>query len=268
MRAKEPHLSPDGRSIVFIKNEEGRTNICLLDLETEEVRYLTENEEYTQYFTPKFSPDGKKIVFSIFKNGQRDICLMDADGSRTVFLTNDRAANRDPVWSKDGKKIIFSSDRTGIFNIYELNLETKRVIQLTNVVGGAFEPSYSFDEKRMVFSSYSADGYDIKIIAREETKDETETGRQGEREKFPDSPLPRFPDSFSSNNPEAEEREKYPVRKYRPRIKPILWFPMGLSVMGYAQDVMGKHILEGAIGIGLCLLSQPPVLPQYPNRCL
>ncbi len=250
MRAKEPHLSPDGRSIVFIKNEEGRTNICLLDLETEEVRYLTENEEYTQYFTPKFSPDGKKIVFSIFKNGQRDICLMDADGSRTVFLTNDRADNRDPVWSKDGKKIIFSSDRTGIFNIYELNLETKRVIQLTNVVGGAFEPSYSFDEKRMVFSSYSADGYDIKIIAREETKDETETGRQGEREKFPDSPLPRFPDSFSSNNPEAEEREKYPVRKYRPRIKPILWFPMGLSVMGYAQDVMEKHIFEGAIGAG------------------
>jgi len=247
MRAKEPHLSPNGRNIVFVKNEEGRTNICLFNLETEEVIYLTKTEDYTQHFTPKFSPDGKRIIFSRFKNGQRDICLMNADGSGMVSLTNDKADDRDPSWSRDGKKIIFSSDKTEIFNIYELDLKTKRVKQLTNVIGGAFEPSYSSRGEKIVFSSYSADGYDIKLLEREETKDETETGRKGERKKFPDSPLPRSPDSFSSNNPEAEE-EEYPIKKYRPRIRPILWFPMGLSVMGYAQDVMGKHIFESAIG--------------------
>ncbi len=248
MRAKEPYLSPGGRSIVFIKNEEGRTNICLFSLETKKVTYLTKIEDYTQYFTPKFSPDGKKIVFSRFKDGQRDLYLMNVDGSGIVSLTNDKADDRDPSWSKDGKRIIFSSDRTGIFNIYELNLETKRIKQLTNVIGGAFEPSYSSGGKRIAFSSYSADGYDIKVLEREETKDETEKGRKGERGKFSDSPIRRFPASFSSNNPELEEKEEYPIRKYRPRIRPILWMPLGLSVMGYAQDVMGKHIFESAIG--------------------
>lgn len=246
MRAKEPHLSPDGRSIIFVKNEEGRTNICLLDLETEEIRYLTKNEDYTQYFTPRFSPNGERIVFSRFKDGQRDLYLMSADGSGIMSLTNDKADDRNPSWSGDGKKIIFSSDRTGIFNIYELNLEPKKVRQLTNVIGGAFEPSYSSGGRRIVFSSYSADGYDIKLLEREETKDETEKGGKGERGKFSDSPIRQFPASFSNSNP--KEEKEYPVRKYRPRIRPILWMPLGLSVIGYAQDVMGKHIFESAIG--------------------
>ncbi|GAI42162.1 unnamed protein product, partial [marine sediment metagenome] len=268
--AKEPHLSPDGKSIVFVKNEGGRTNICLFSLETEEVTYLTKNEDYTQYFTPSFSPDGKRIVFSRLKDGQRDICFMCADGLGVVSLPNDGVDDRDPSWSRDGKRIIFSSDRTGIFNIYKLNLETKRIKQLTNVIGGAFEPSYSFDEKRMVFSSYSANGYDIKILEGEHDK-EAGLGQEqrlpgyqvtrlsGERKnrspiiphlKVRDKIYPeqmrgadhRLQKTGSINNPEKEE--EYPVRKYRPRIRPILWFPMGLSVMGYAQDVMGKHIFE------------------------
>ncbi|MCK4648610.1 PD40 domain-containing protein, partial [bacterium] len=242
MRAKEPHLSPDGKSIVFVKNEGGRTNICLFSLETEEVTYLTKNEDYTQYFTPSFSPDGKRIVFSRFKDGQRDICFMCADGLGVVSLPNDGVDDRDPSWSRDGKRIIFSSDRTGIFNIYELNLETKRIKQLTNVIGGAFEPSYSFDEKRMVFSSYSADGYDIKILDR--SKGETEYRGKKETEKR------RNGETEYLSKGVKDKKEEYPVRKYRPRIRPILWFPMGLSVMGYAQDVMGKHIFEGAIGAG------------------
>ncbi len=237
MRAKEPHLSPDGKKVVFTKNEGGRTNICLLDLKTKKVTYLTKAEDYTQYFTPRFSPDGERILFSSFKDGQRDLYLMNSDGSGIISLTNDRADDRDPSWSREGKRIIFSSDKTGIFNIYELNLETERVGQLTDVIGGAFEPSYSWEGKGIAFSSYSAAGYDIKILEREETKDEKEKRGKGEREKFPAS--------FSNSNP--EEEKEYPIRKYRPRIRPILWLPMGLGAMGYAQDVMGKHIFASAI---------------------
>jgi hypothetical protein len=244
MRARQPHLSPDGRKIVFVKNDAGKTNICLFNLATEEVSYLTANENYTQYFTPRFSPDGKRIVFSRFKDAQRDICLMKIDDLRIVSLTNDRADDRDPCWSRDGKRILFASDRTGIFNIYELNLETNNLSQLTDVIGGAFEPSGSAGGERIVFSSYSAAGFDIKILDRrllEETK-----GKKKERLAIFAPPL----DREKGGKKELSAGKEYSVKKYRSKVKPILWMPLGMSVKGYAQDIMGKDLFEGAVGYG------------------
>ncbi|MBM3278263.1 MAG: PD40 domain-containing protein [Candidatus Handelsmanbacteria bacterium] len=195
LRAKDPSFSPDGRQIVFIHNEDGTNNIGLLDRQTTRRSFLTNNQDATQYSSPRFSPDGKWVLFSVFRGQDRDVALIRADSpprpreyglrdrqqakvpdSLKVFpdslafphpdtsgfrvLLGSGADERDPCWLPDGSGFVFSSDQSGVFNLYRYNLEDGRVDQLTNVLGGAFVPAVSV-EGQVVYAGYHANNYSL-----------------------------------------------------------------------------------------------------------
>jgi Tol biopolymer transport system component len=173
LRARDPHLSPDGSTLVFVMNRMGMTRIALLNLGALEGRPAQEKDivpvtpwTADQYETPRWSPDGKRIAAGIWQpGGRRDIRILDTAGRVIEEVTSDRAVDCGPAWSRDGTYLFFSSDRTGIFNIYAYEPAAKRVLQVTNVVGGAFAPSAAPDGRTLAFSSYSSRGYDIHTIA-------------------------------------------------------------------------------------------------------
>ncbi len=78
LRGKDPTLSPDGKQIAFVTMRDGTANIGLVNTDGTDVRFLTHNNDATQYFGPKWSPDGKHLLFSVFRTGEdRDIALID-----------------------------------------------------------------------------------------------------------------------------------------------------------------------------------------------
>ena len=197
LRAKDPRFSPDGKKIALVHNEDGNNNLGMINRDGSGLKYLTNNNDATQYWGPQWSPDGKWLLFSIFRGEDRDIAMMRADSPpkpdkktkrRNRLTTVDRADSmevfpdtlafpdpdtsgfrplvaskfdeRDPHWLPDGSGFVYSSDQTGIFNIYRYTMETGEVEQLTNVVGGAFTPTVS-PAGKVVYSGYHASNHDL-----------------------------------------------------------------------------------------------------------
>ncbi|HSM52015.1 MAG TPA: hypothetical protein VLA75_11500, partial [Thermoanaerobaculia bacterium] len=63
-----PAFSPDGRQVAFSGNLGGRFDIFTFDLESGELRNLTDDETYDG--APVFSPDGKSLVWSAVVGGE------------------------------------------------------------------------------------------------------------------------------------------------------------------------------------------------------
>jgi len=193
LRVRDPAVSPDGQSIAFVKNQDGTTNIGLMNINGTDVRYLTNNNDGTIYYTPRWSPDGSKLLLSIFRGEDRDVGILDvnsptfidhggqkadddslafADTTAFLPIIQSTADERDPTWLPDGSGIVFSSDRDGIFNVYELTLSSGEIRRRTDVLGGAFMSSVSPDGDRIAYAGYHAKNYSIFEINRTESINE------------------------------------------------------------------------------------------------
>ncbi len=195
LRAKDPAVSPDGKRIAFVRNEDGTNNIGIMNADGTKVHTLTHHNDATQYYGPRWSPDGKRIAFSVFRGEDRDIAVINADAepfkkvrskadSSKTFpdslayannagfeaLIRTKADERDPCWLPDGSGLVFASDRTGIFNLYEYDLASKQVKQLTHVLGGAFCPSVSPAGDEVLYGGFHAGNYSLYRVKRSEAR--------------------------------------------------------------------------------------------------
>jgi hypothetical protein len=167
LRSRSPDVSPDGRSVVFVKNMAGRTRIITARLRPKQgsldsMRVLVDYDDGTQLYSPRFSPDGRLVVFSAAKpGGGRNLVLVDLENGHRRRITHGRYMDSEPVFSRDGRRIIFSSDRTGIYNIWSLDLENLALSRLSNLATGAFGPDPAPDGSGIAFLVYGKDGYDI-----------------------------------------------------------------------------------------------------------
>jgi len=168
LRAVDPDWSPDGSSIVFIRNDDGRHALGVRPLSgtDEEIDWLLDYTDNTQIAGPVWSPDGGRIAFQLYRDGQADLAVLNADGSGLELLTSDQAEDRDLCWAPDGK-IYFSSDRTGIFNIYALDPSGASLVQLTNVLGGAYHP-YLTGKGNILYSGFTAFGWKLYYLRQED----------------------------------------------------------------------------------------------------
>lgn len=162
LRARAPDVSPDGRSVAFIRNDTGQSRIGLLALDTLETRELAPLEHVQQVYDPEWSPDGSKIAYAAWREGGwRDIYVYDLASETHTRITADRAQDNSPTWSPDGRYLLFSSDRSGVYNLYAHALESGELFQVSNVLGGAFEPAFSNDGRQIAYVGYSSIGYDL-----------------------------------------------------------------------------------------------------------
>ena len=184
LRARHAAVSPDGKKIAFVHNNDGSSNLAMIDVNGTNKRMFTNFNNGSQCYYPAWSPDGTQIAFGIFVDEDRDIGIINVDSPTFTKKTEapDSAAffdstalkvvirsdadERDPVWLPDGTGILFSSDRGGVFNIYEYNLASGNVTKRTEVIGGAFSPTISPDGESIVYSGYHAANYNLYKIPR------------------------------------------------------------------------------------------------------
>jgi hypothetical protein len=108
-----PHVSPNGRRIVFRRGGDGGGSVYVMDGEGGERRRLTDAEAIETM--PALSPDGEWVVFPTDKAVGRKLWIQRVDGSEGRFLEPDRLDIPDfsmhPRFSPDGRWVVFTSDR-------------------------------------------------------------------------------------------------------------------------------------------------------------
>lgn len=228
LRATNPAISPDGRSILYVTSVDGNQNIMKLDFgkgavdEDENgndiIKDLTGSDDFellldnylitevttdtsgVQYYMPAWNNAGDKFVCA--KSDEhfgRDIVVFDKDGNVLKNLNNDYDM-RNPVFSDDDRYIYYSSDKTGIFNIYRYDLENEINELITNVRGGAFHPT--FRNNKIVYVNYK--GKKLNIYELRNIK-----ALNPEVSYYKDYALPVFDREYANVNYMKETRKYY-----------------------------------------------------------
>jgi Tol biopolymer transport system component len=175
LRANHPNVSNDGKSIVFLFQKDGTTNLGIVDIAGKNFRQLTFFNNGEQVYNPKFSPDDSKIIFDYSYHHTRDIALINSQGGKVEFLIKTDFDERHPKFISDNE-IIYSSDETGIFNVYYFNIKTFEKRRITNVLGGAFMSDMNSNGD-LVFAGYTSSGYKIFLLERTMQKEIDESSK-------------------------------------------------------------------------------------------
>ena len=101
-RARDPAVSPDGRSVAFSQNEHSdeRARGDGARAGRADRRSCGAAMRYDQAYQPVWSPDGTRIAFSAWRTGgYRDILVVELASGAVDEVTHDRAIDMSPAWS-------------------------------------------------------------------------------------------------------------------------------------------------------------------------
>lgn len=171
VRASDPDVTPDGRSVVFVRRAGDRSELAVVGLDGRGLRDLTRSPPETEWSGPRVSPRGDLLVAARHRpGGWLEIVLVDLANGQVRALIAERVKNVEPSFSPDGREVIYRSDREGTSNIYVLAIDADAPDaappmprRLTHVLGGAFAPALAPDGRTLAFADYQAGGYDIHL---------------------------------------------------------------------------------------------------------
>ncbi len=107
-------ISPDGKRIVFVREQQGNYDLWIQNIDGSDLRRLTDTPQGE--YEPAFSPDGSKLAFISNRDSDGNVrhtslYMMDIASGKTTRLTfSHRASDGGPAW-KDEHHIIFHSNR-------------------------------------------------------------------------------------------------------------------------------------------------------------
>ncbi|MDR0825140.1 MAG: PDZ domain-containing protein [Prevotella sp.] len=148
---RDAQWSPDGKSIVYISDATGETELYLQDATGSDAVQLTKNNDtYIRGF--EWSPDSKSIVYTDRKNR---VNLLDVASKQTTLLLQDPAGEpRGVTFSPDSKWLTYTRTESNEFNvIYVYNIAAKKESAITDKWYESSGAVFSKDGKYLIFSS-------------------------------------------------------------------------------------------------------------------
>jgi len=181
---ESPDFSPDGKTVVFSALNRAIGDLYSLDLETEEVTNLTQDD--LADYAPVFAPDGKSLLHLKRISGNNKLFKLDLEtGEQTqvTFGTHDEGGAQ----FIDDRTIVFSSTamdptqpvepgvaRDGeIFNVWTLDIENGELHQYTDTATGNVNPIVLAAEEedepdQIAFITYYKSEYGLHTVERAE----------------------------------------------------------------------------------------------------
>lgn len=125
-----PHLSPDGRSVVFISTRSGSREIWVCDGEGCHPRQLTRfGDRFLS--SPRWSPDGRRIAFSSNPDEDASVFILDPAIGEAERIGDPGQYAWFCDWSPDGQWIYFASDSSGDDQIWRMTPDGTGAEQVT-----------------------------------------------------------------------------------------------------------------------------------------
>ncbi len=169
----QPEVSPDGRSVYFVRSREAgarlepndvfgaydRGDLWLLDLETGRERRLAEGA-----FNPAVSPDGARLAFDASWGGPRRLWTSDPHGRNARQASDDASeavAHVRPRWSPDGGRLVFQSIERTKFDVRVADLATGALRWVTNDLFLDLHPVWHPSGRSIAFSSQRSGGLNL-----------------------------------------------------------------------------------------------------------
>ncbi len=170
----QPKVSPDGKTIAFISDRGGVSNLWLMDIDGTHLRQVTKETNNTIH-SPAWSPDGQYIAVTKGIMSSRSIPageiwlyhIAGGDGlpvKKRVHGNRDQKNITDAAFSPDGQYLYYTQDITpgaifsynrdplkSLFAITRYNLETAEEERFVSGTGGAVVPTPSPDGKKLAF---------------------------------------------------------------------------------------------------------------------
>ncbi|MBN9391879.1 MAG: S9 family peptidase [Chloroflexi bacterium] len=127
--------SPDGKYLAYISDEDGWSNIHLLNLVTGDSNYLV--QEAAEHTDLAWSPDGSRLAYLRSKNSRMTVHVVTPGGEQTAVDVGDFSC-ADLAWSPDGKKLSYTKQGfTMPPNVWVYDFEESKATQVTKYnVGG------------------------------------------------------------------------------------------------------------------------------------
>jgi len=162
--------SPDGKSVAFISNMSGRSNLWVVPADGGFPTQLTVSDQRQN--APAWSPDGKWIAYQSDYDGdeQWDIFLVSPKTGKVVNLTQTReVAESSPTWSPDGRYLAYEvKPKTSAaveIDVYDMVMrEVKHITTGTPQDKANSTPIWSKDGAYIVYTQEQAKGTDSNIF--------------------------------------------------------------------------------------------------------
>ena len=156
--------SPDGKTIVFTRPDNGASNFLAINVNGGPEAPLTSGRAIND--DPDFSPDGHWIYFNSDRGGSMQIWRMHPDGTAFEQLTSDDRVNWTPHPSPDGRWVVFLSYAPGTtghpvnqpVTLRLLSVRDRKLTTLVHLTGGSGTintPSWAPDSRHLAYVSYT-----------------------------------------------------------------------------------------------------------------
>jgi Tol biopolymer transport system component len=153
-----PFPSPDGASLAFQANFDGRWQLYAMETQSGAIRRLHRSDGDDTH--PAFSPDGSRLAFISNRDGNDEVYVLELNSGAARPVAPHPGKDGHPKWSPDGQWLVFNrtfdpADREGDVDSAILRVRPD----------GASDPELVSDSPNIeTFPSFSPDGRSVAFV--------------------------------------------------------------------------------------------------------
>jgi TolB protein len=157
-----PHLSADGRSLVYTGYQSGYADVYEIELGSGSRQRIMKFPGTNS--GAAYSPDGHRLAVTLSKDGNPELYVTSSGGGSPHRLTHTPGVESSPTWSPDGNEIIYSSDTGGSPLLYRISAGGGEGRRIGTGHNYNTSPNWSPDGKKVAFTVREGGGFQVAVM--------------------------------------------------------------------------------------------------------